>query len=424
MRSDRRGPAARTAILVALCAFTLAGCSGQSSSLIPVTLPPLAGTDASDPAVRIDPRDRSVLVTWLAGDGASPRVWFARSRDRGVTWSTPIAVTPRGEPLRANGEASPRLSCDGQGRVAVAWATSVIVPGRKDPASDVRLSRSLDGGATWSAPVTLNDDYAAAPGVHSFHDMAATEDGHLAVAWLDRRPGGDGAVRDSSSEGDVSVHYVMSWDFGGSWSGNSAQWSRACPCCRVAVSMDFTGTLFLAFRRHYAGQVRDMVVARPDGPPVRIFADEWATDDCPESGPALRVPRDHTLRMAWYTGAPGRAGVWFRHAYPETYDSTVTPLPILTGEHLPTVHVSLGTAGPSGTAIACDADSTGGGQLTLVRVEASGHRIAERLTPPGIHGASRPQVASSNRDRNAYVIWTESRDGRSRVRMLRWTLGR
>jgi hypothetical protein len=116
--------------------------------------------------------------------------------------------------------------------------------------------------------------------------------------------------------------------------------------------------------------------------------------------------------------------VWFRHAYPETYDSTVTPLPILTGEHLPMIHVSLGTAGPSGTAIACDADSSGGGRLTLVRVEASGRRIAERLDPPGVLGASRPQVASSNRDPNAYVAWTESRDGHSRVRMLRWELGR
>jgi hypothetical protein len=78
----------------------------------------------------------------------------------------------------------------------------------------------------------------------------------------------------------------------------------------------------------------------------------------------------------------------------------------------------------AGTAIACDADSSGSGQLTLVRVESSGHRIVERYTPGGIHDASRPQVASTNRDRYAYVSWTESRAGQSSVHMLRWELGR
>ncbi len=411
-------------LFTATLALAAAGCGRQGSTLTPLTLPALAGSRASAPAVRVDPRDRSVILTWLAGDSASSRVWFARSRDRGATWSEPVAVTPAGEPLALNAEASPRMACDGMGRVAVTWATSVPVPGRESPASDVRLSRSLDGGLTWGAPVTLNDDSAKGAGMHSFHDMAATEDGQLAIAWLDSRPGGDGVVHDSSAEDDASVQYVMSSDFGGSWSGNSAQWSRASPCSRVAVSMDFTGTLFVAFRRHFEGQIRDMVVSRPDGPPVRMFADLWETADCPQSGPALRVPRDHTLRMAWFTGAPGRVGVWFRHVLPETYDSTLTPLPILTGEHLPTVHVSIGTAGMEGTAIACDADSTGSGRLTLVRVESSGHRIVERYTPGGIHDASRPQVASTNRDRYAYVAWTESHAGQSSVRMLRWELGR
>ena len=188
--------------------------------------------------------------------------------------------------------------------------------------------------------------------------------------------------------------------------------------------MDFTGTLFVAFRRHYPGQVRDAVVTRPDGPPVRVFPDQWVKSDCENSGPVLSVPRDHTLRMAWFTGAPGRVGVWFRQAIPETYDSTVTPLPVVTGERLPTAHVSIGTAGNLGTVLATDADTTGQGQLTLVRIEASGRRITERLSPPGVLGASRPQVAASNRDRNAYVIWTEQRDGRDGVRMLRWELGR
>ncbi|MEY4071591.1 MAG: hypothetical protein RL721_2205, partial [Candidatus Eisenbacteria bacterium] len=42
---------------------------------------------------------------WMGGADDEVRLWFARSRDEGASWSHPVAVTPPGEPLRIHAEA-------------------------------------------------------------------------------------------------------------------------------------------------------------------------------------------------------------------------------------------------------------------------------------------------------------------------------
>ena len=51
------------------------------------------------------------------------------------------------------------------------------------------------------------------------------------------------------------------------------------------------------------------------------------------------LSRDGSLRVAWFTGAEGRTGVYFRQILFETIDSTSTPVTVMASEELPTVHV-------------------------------------------------------------------------------------
>jgi len=167
-----------------------------------------------------------------------------------------------------------------------------------------------------------------------------------------------------------------------------------------------------------------VVLARPAGPAVRAYLDNWMAADDPRCGTSLVISRDGTLRSVWYTGAPGRAGIWFRQDLPELLDSTATPVSLLRAERQPPIQVDIGKAGMSGSLIACDADTTGGSGLTLVRVASSGDRVAERIVVPGAAGARFPYVGSINTRRYAFVAWTEQRDGVNKVRLLRWDLHR
>lgn len=416
--------ALRTLLAAALLQSFAAGCSHRPSSVIALAPPGNVAQAALDPSIACDPVKHDVLLSWIAGDSSGWRVWFARSADRGATWSAPVAVSPASERVRLEPESSPRLICDENGRLGIAWSAWAESAPDAARMTDLHFVHSFDGGRTWSAPVTVNDDTTGAAGSQSFQDLAVRPEGGLYAAWLDSRPGVDRPVLEDTGGHDASIWFARSEDFGAHWGANSAHWSNVVPNSRVSVVVTPGGDIFATFRKHYPGGIRDVVLGRPGGPPVRLYLDAWRVPDCPPSGPAMALSRDGTLRMAWYTGTPDRPGVWFRQTLPELMDSTTAPVPVLVGDRLPTVHIGIGEGGMSGTLLALDADSAGTDQLTLARVEPTGRRVAERFVVPGTQGASYPSVATERAASVAYVVWTIPVGGHSALRLARWTLGR
>jgi Neuraminidase (sialidase) len=112
-----------------------------------------------------------------------------KSTDHGQTWSNPVVVsklvratvrTPGdGLPLRT-GDIAPDIAIDqGSGAIYVAW---------QDAASgtvSIMLSKSTDGGATWSAPQKVSDSPA---GVAAFTpSVDVSNDGAVGVTFYDFR---------------------------------------------------------------------------------------------------------------------------------------------------------------------------------------------------------------------------------------------
>ncbi|MCB0519104.1 MAG: hypothetical protein KDD27_09200 [Saprospiraceae bacterium] len=76
---------------------------------------------------------------------------------------------------------------------------------------DVHFIRSTDGGATWSAPVRINDD-ASINNWQWFGTMSIAPNGRIDVVWLDTRDNPDTLFS--------SLYYAFSEDGGLSWSAN------------------------------------------------------------------------------------------------------------------------------------------------------------------------------------------------------------
>jgi hypothetical protein len=378
------------------------------------------GSQSSDPAIALDPQNHDVFLAWLAGDSASNRLWFSRSTDGGHSWLTPIAVSPPGEPLGERVDAMPRLTCDSQGRLAILWAIGSAHGAERD-SSELRFVRSLDHGATWSEATTIHD-VPGMPRSRGFHDLVATEDGRLYAAWL--VPPASGDTSHFAAGDGATIHVALSRDFGAHWGESSPEWAKVCPCCGVTLSPDLIGTIYATFRLHYEDGACDVGLARVFGPPICVYHDGWKVEDCPHSAPGFEVARDGTLRVAWFTGAPGQVGVWYRQSTPERYDSTSTPLRLLASRSPTPLHLAVGDAGRSGTLVACDGDSVAQGSLTLFRIEGSGRRVAERVPVTGVRECVDPQLAASNRSRSAFVAWTERRGREQQLRLLRWSVGR
>jgi hypothetical protein len=137
-----------------------------------------------------------------------------RSTDQGATWSAPISISRMqamsvrdpgtNVPIRS-GIIIPDIEADpARDVVYVAWEDSRFTPGAHNA---IVLSRSLDGGRTWSPPALVNGDASA----HAFTPaLAVSADGRLALSYYD--------LRGSAVEGlSVSSWLATSRDLGVTW---------------------------------------------------------------------------------------------------------------------------------------------------------------------------------------------------------------
>jgi hypothetical protein len=131
---------------------------------------------------------------YATGSGLQPanHNWHAvfRSTDHGVTWSKPVIIAellevahriPDGTfPIRVGGD---DIAVDPvSGDLYAVWTDSRFNDGSHN---DVVLSKSIDGGLTWSAPAKVSGNPV---GVDAFTpSVEVNVDGQVAVSWYDFR---------------------------------------------------------------------------------------------------------------------------------------------------------------------------------------------------------------------------------------------
>jgi hypothetical protein len=84
-----------------------------------------------------------------------------------------------------------------------------------DDPQDIHFVRSSDGGATWSAPVRVNDDPPGANAYQWFAMLGVAANSRIDAVWYDTRNGSGSAPYRYSQ-----LYYAYSWDGGATWSKN------------------------------------------------------------------------------------------------------------------------------------------------------------------------------------------------------------
>lgn len=151
-----------------------------------------------------------------------------RSADHGATWTKQetiisdfrrgIVVDPDDGAPHRTGDINPEVAVDPvSGAIYVVWQDS-----RFGSRSSIALSRSVNGGLTWSAPIKVNQTPPADPGEPADNNQAFTpmvqvlNDGTVAVSYYD--------FRDNTSDGGATtptdafvVHCHADCSAAGSW---------------------------------------------------------------------------------------------------------------------------------------------------------------------------------------------------------------
>lgn len=312
----------------------------------------------SDPAVAVR-SDGTVLLAWIAADGDVNHLWVVAPGEKDTQ---PVRVNPPDLTVDALHQ-SPAIVTGDAGEVFVSWSSAKPKPEGTLFASDLRLSRSIDGGRTFAPPLRINDDR---PISHSFDGLARESSGDLVLGWIDARAGW----------GKAGTYVARVGERGGKVLSTAQVGTETCVCCRVAVGAGGERRAAVLWRKDFPGEVRDMMLAlsSDDGatfaPAARVHDDGWVMPACPHRGGGVGIDGRGRVHAAWYTErADGRPGLFYvssddgrRFTAPQRIDASDGSIPD---------HVAIAVQ-PDGTVLVVWEDSTAVRRRVLARASRDG----------------------------------------------------
>lgn len=232
------------------------------------------------------------------------------STDYGKTFSKPVRVNTKPQPINSWDENPPTIAIDPQG-----WVNLLFFADSKQPYTSY-FSQSKDG-VHFSKPKNVSSN--AAKSVHYQTEMLVGSDKKIHFFWHDTR---DEAEYSKQGGGDLSLYYSA-------LDGTKTEVSKMrrfpqdrriakniCSCCRTAAALDKDGLPVVLARFVYPGNIRDfgMLKVAADGKasdPRRVTHEDWKIEGCPTHGPALSINDGGRYHMAWFTQGKQGAGLFY-----------------------------------------------------------------------------------------------------------------
>jgi thiol-disulfide isomerase/thioredoxin len=252
---------------------------------------------AKAPSASFGP-DGKLWLAWVFGG----HVYVQHSVDNGASFSQPLSVNRAPEKITARAENRAKIQLDNAGNIYISWTQ----PLNKPYTGNIRFSRSVDGGKTFSKPITVNDDHQEIS--HRFDSMVVSDDGKVFISWLDKRD--QQAAKDKQQEYiGGALYYSYSDDQGQTFSKNMNLSDNSCVCCRIAMALDNNNLPVIAWRDIYGNdihnQIRDHSLltfrsALKPNKKIRLSHEQWNIDGCPHHGPALDVDSNNVIHSTWF----------------------------------------------------------------------------------------------------------------------------
>jgi len=360
----------------------------------PISIASPAGRSTAQPQLTVSAR--GVLLSWIERTGDLASLKF--SERKGDAW-TPARTVASGRDWFVNWADVPSVIRLADGSLYGHWLQK---SGPDTYAYDVRISRSMDDGQTWTPSVTPHNDGTKTE--HGFASLFQMPGAGLGLIWLDGR-----AMKGGHSEhggGDMSVRGAI-YDQKGKQISEAAVDLRVCECCPTTAAVTADGPI-VAYRDRSPTEIRDIYVSRlvagkwTEGVPVH--RDNWQIAACPVNGPALSA-NGKTVALAWFT-AKGDQGHNYVAFSTDSGKAFGKPVQLDDASALGRVDVALLDDGSAAATWIEFAD--GKSQFKMRRVRPSGER-SPAITVSGLaagRSSGYPRMARFGDE--LIFAWTES----------------
>lgn len=333
------------------------------------------------PGIAIDPASGRVYLVWHDLVDGNAQVLVSRSLDGGSSFSAPLKISHG--VFHSHCAA---ITVGPSGKILVAYENRKQI---EPHAHDAMFTQSVDGGASFSPPVNLSNgpDFA-------FSDYpwpVEAPNGMIVVGWEDNRAGGElDAVLATSTDGGRTF----------SQSQNLLN-NDTSPSTEVVTLFGPDGTLYVAWEDYQNGQAEVFLrtavgVGRVATPPAKLLA----TGAGLGGGPHVRVfmvtggtVREITGFMAYHPGFTGGVSVALGDFDRDGVPEIVTGAGPGGGPHVRIfkVNPATGEATPLGTGfMAYDPAFRGGVRVAVQDVDGDG--VPEIVASPGAGGGPHVRI--------------------------------
>lgn len=353
----------------------------------------------------------------LGVDPAKKQLLMAVSHDGGDHFMAPVAVSQPGAEIQYRAENGPSLAARGM-QVYALWQQA-----RPQGGTDVVVATQRRMGEPFPEPVRVLDKPFTDTSFNGFSSMALGTKGEVYVVWLDGRD-------HAPPEGTFSLYLAKSTDQGRTFGKNIRIQSGVCPCCRPSVAVDDDGTVYVAWRKVFDRDVRDIVVAssRDGGEtfagPVKAADDRWVLHACPDSGPSLQA-RAGKVAVAWFSEGNKRSGI--RYVVSSDHGKSFSSPGIASQGVEDANHPSIAMNGEGQAVLAFQGRDSHAKQgwgpfaVFVARADAAGN-LSPPEPIPGGEGSSYPTAISPGLDRVA-IAWTKGHDADANILLARTRMG-
>jgi hypothetical protein len=310
------------------------------------------------PMFSVAPDGREAVAWVSAPDGGTDgRLYLS------VDGADPVELKDPLGPIEAHGEAPPKVAFGPDGALNALYVVGKVIEGERFPLAALRFTRSLDGGKTWSEPVGVTDDSDF--GSHNFHALHAGADGALYVTWLDGREGVSSVFLTRSTDGGAT------WSANQRITETEACPCCRTAIATAADGTLFVAWRIVNpgnVRDIVVAKSTDH--GATFSAPVVVHDDGWVYPGCPHAGPSMQVDAEGRLHIAWWTGKEGIAGV--HYARSEDGGQTFSaPVDLGVAQYSKPAHVQL-ALGEAGTVLVAWDDGTVVTPKVLLRTSRDG----------------------------------------------------
>jgi len=281
---------------------------------------------------KIDCQVRSVKCAKTVTSAFSPkgelwRLWsfkeslyIERSKDKGENFSAPLRVDIPFEKISSRNENRPKIAFDNTTGVYLSWA----MPREKKYTADVRFSYSIDGGKSFSKPITVNNDNLLAG--HSFNELLVTPKGDISIVWLDSRFSTALKKQGKTSNGSALFLAKANMRKGTSFTEQKLA-NETCVCCRIAMDFNLQDQLTVLWRHIYGDNIREFALltvleGESKNKQIQISHDYWKINGCPHQGGGISIDENNRHHLVWFNQGDKGKGVFY--AYSDDQGNTLS----------------------------------------------------------------------------------------------------